>query len=504
MVDSYRKTLVLIFGALSVFFAWVAVLREVGEAAPTISVKDLPETVSWHSKIGEQAAREDRLILFIIGDSVPIPDDNPSILALLRKRFIVADMEPAAYPGDYAVLQKIFEAGGAKGALTAAILTPKLTPIAMTSRSRSSTTPNSFPVKMAVYNSLNIYTKNRSQIYRNTYLILDKINSRSHSDMFSRNMLLTAPILLSKIAQDPLDYVRALNMAKNGGDLAILSESARTLFRMHRYGDQFWELRGMSLQAAETLLSRYSDNPPCDCIKPLVAISVAEAALCHIGPGFGESALKISDEILETFDPSRGLFFEHESYPIAQNALAVSALCYAYRISRNSRYMKTADACLQNLRDIFANNAHLPALAFRMSQASSKEYAFLARAFLDFYAVSGDNAALENSQKVLAKMTRLYSSTSHFSLYDNSTQSGLSSFARTFDVADGKELPSSTGIAAQVFADLGRIKKSREYSERTRKILAENLALKPLENVFKPSIKLAALPNPILADAFRE
>ncbi len=479
-------------------FAWVALLRYF--QIPSILGDDSTEIeiLDWCGDIEQRARKDDKLVFFFLDDLLAIPND-PELKSTLNEYFLVVRLDSKAYPSDSKILHKIFTASATNGTLKAGILSPTLNPIVLTSKDFYDNSKNN-SLKAVLYSSLDFYKNNRNEIYKSATYLKDNLNLIKEKDRIASSQICFDNITLVQLAGNQLDLRKVFSdYLKANASIALLTENARLLYRstssvLVRCIDNISDTNTLSFLAYKLYSNLTKDNE-----RPLIVRAFAEAAICVNNKQAKTLSIKSAAMLLEDFNAEDKLFFESQNYPVDANSVAISALCYVYKLSNNKLYLNVAKICADRLYTIFKANRILPELAVpKNSEAQANTYAFLARALMDLYILTKDEIYLSQTNEVLQKLDRFYLSEYKFLYYDNSKSSPLAKVTRIFDIIDSDNFPSATGTVAQIYADFNALKIPTPTGFKLEEFVSEHLSIMPMNNLSKPTIKLVMFRNPLL------
>ncbi len=484
-----RKSLVIAFGALSLFFAVVAVLRHFEQSGSTSS--DVSTyAVEWTADFRNTAEKAGKpVFLFMCADMRALK--NPEALKILRKYYTVARMNVSANPADYAVLKSVYKLGGARGEPKAAILTPELVPIVIASKFPESDTAGmpALPTTLAACAKL---CKTSAEQFRKTGKRIEAKLSDDASNAPDLPKILSDGTLAMHSVWSVSEIVWLMRNSKSSEiPNALLCENARLSFAMFARSPRVTN-RAIAFKAAYEIVRRLQTDKR---ENPLFLRALASAAMVLGDRKLTATAVAIADEILKKKGKD-GLFFERMHYPVSENALMASALCYVYKASGQDRFLEAAKACMDTLTKSMSESPK--ALAFENSQASLEEVAFCARACADIYILNREDRFRLNTTAFLNMAYENFYHDGAFRL--NSNSSPLARLARPPANKDSN-MPSAEGVIAQLESDRRNLKLLDEplftfnVSEKISELSARNLSISPFENLGKASLRLALMPN---------
>lgn len=483
-MDKWRRRLAFFFGTLSVFFAGVALLRhwQNTDCSTTTSSK----ITNWNKNLENTARQIDRAVLVIRTDS----NLSQKLESEISEKYLVVKLNPSAWPADTQVLNLILSDAAKKRGIPEstfkfAILSPRLTPILLSSKEIDSKELNSLLKNFAegYYNNRNkIISISRKNITPQKIEKYSQYNSQT-SDIFISNInamklrvfmhtpkSITIPTATLTENARLLAKILKINLHNRNATIALSSAMNHIYIRLMNEGNLEKEL--------------------------LLARALADAGQLTknitINTKVEEILKKLSD--LQRND---GLYsYKNKEPEMLTNILASSFILYASKLFENqNEILGLAQRNALTLAKILDKDGVLPALpaSNQESQASALEYAELAKLFADLFETTKKEIYAHLCAKSLSQMNRYFSSPNSL-WYLNSKNSALVRMNRPIILTDTK-LPSHIGVAACAIMKMRKfdpnfakhhfpsIKGLISYTNVIPKQFSENCA----------SIKLAAL-----------
>ena len=488
-MEFLRKTLVVVFGILSLFFAVVAVLKHVAQSGDKGS-ETSAYIIDWNSDFRDTAKKASRPVFLLMTPDTRMLQD-PEVSDILKNHYTVARMNTEAYPADYELLKSIYHLGGARGEPKAAILTPSLIPIIIASKLPYTDTTHMPALPSALIGFAKLCKDGDHQFLATAKRIGEKL-SDEHSmvpfvpEIFSENEFGVYSVW--SVAE-----IIWLMRTSKSADIpdAVLCENARLAFAIFARNPRATN-RAIAYKAAYEILRRLQEDKSDN---PLYLRALASAATVLGDKNLCAAAVSVADKILKNRN-SEGLFFEKKRFPISENALMASALCHVYKASGQIRFLEAARLCADTLTKAMAESPK--ALAFESSQASLGDVAYCARACADIYILTRDERFRRNT---IAFVNMAYNNFYNDGIFrNNSNSSPLSHLARPLANKDSF-LPSPDGVMAQIESDKRNLNILNEpfstfkISDKLSELSARNLSVSPFENLSKASLRLAFMPN---------
>jgi len=505
-VEFFRKVLIFVFALLSLFFAWVAVLRYFNGDAQDESLQNQTDIhiAQWNPKLEYDMRRGDKLLFFIVDRMMHTPKD-PEVKDILNRYYTTVELNPRAFPADFKVLQDIFSMGGGYGDLQAGILTPRMTPILITSNFPKHDTHNMPSLKTALISSLYLYRNNKPEIYATANIMRDRLLMRYRRESrFAPFPLFPKPDGGPGMCREDIDLIAFFRYPNfPAARTALLTENARLAFETAASPACMNNMKEISKFARAELYKR-ADGLRSPHEKALIMRALAHGYFYEKSEFSKIRIEAIAEDIIASYwDPNRELFLRDRQFPISQNALLISALCYASRATGEKKYIETAKKAALSLKEVAENADLLPSMADEYSQASSEEYAMLMRAFTDMYLCGEGDEFLEAAEALLQKFDRQYGSKDLDFWFDNAYISALSNLVRPVDPED-ECMPSSIGTAAQTLCDIAAIRNDPNLIERGKRVFFANLSMRPYSNMVRPSVKLSLFNSPLMQDGLKQ
>lgn len=441
-MEKWRRFLVFLFGALSLFFAAIAISQHFEKSGS----KSPPQEIlrgQWGKNIEAEARRADKPILLVrVPDKLNLVNSGNPIL----NEFLKVEFNAAAWPADAKIFDSIISNaairnGGKACEFSIAVLSPRLSPLFLGTK-----TIKDSPKKLGAFLSTiaREYAENRNRI-------LD-LGRKSVPEFPVKSKLPAAPYiskLLFLNSESMGLYVMMRNPKSISLPAAVLSENARLAMRIASTDIRYQRARAAALAATDIIYLRLKQNPEFS-EKVLLARALAESGLFNANKTVSATVRKIADSLLP-LQGSEGLFSESgKSAELLPNILAASFLLRAYNLhSSDKELFESAKRCADKLEEILRRRGEMPALPLEKedSQASALEYAELANLFADFHRITSDEKYLNVAAATLDEMNAYYSSPNGL-WYLNSKNSALANFARPMLLTDSN-MPSHIGVAAQ-------------------------------------------------------
>lgn len=268
--------------------------------------------------------------------------------------------------------------------------------------------------------------------------------------------------------------------------LDVGAEGALALFeaRQSMDGMTMWLRRRRDGDGAFFLYAHTTDGRVVDKEKNLGQNASMLAALALAGQkndDIGEAGLALGDVLLTAFaqnalfcagfagfETAHGISRDHSVY-VGWNALTISGLVSLFKTTEIERFQeaafKTIDAVMQQSArsDGFFHHA--------LDQETTlllEDQAFMARAALDVYDISGQAKYLQVARRLADGMLL------HFADDSGMLRDRKEPTNPVYPVED-RWVPSANGVAAQVFVRLSRIETQKKYQEAAHRILTASL-----------------------------
>lgn len=289
-----------------------------------------------------------------------------------------------------------------------------------------------------------------------------------------RPQLAPSTVLLERML-DSLDIATT-----RGTDVG--AEGVLALFeaRQKTSGILLWLNTRRDTDGAFFLFAHTSDGHVVDREKHLGVNASMLTALAKVGqthPKMGIAGVALGDVLLQSFrvdtlfcagfaafETSEGVPRDPAVYA-GWNALTVSGLAALYRFNQAPRFREAAVLTIEAIQDKFANQAEMyDHFEGQTSGALLQDQAFMARAALDVYEITGESKYLQLAHGLADGML------AHFGDVSGGLRDRVVTDDPVFDVHD-HWLPSGSGVAAQVFVRVWQLTGDKKYQEVARRLL---------------------------------
>lgn len=435
--------LVCLFGALSVLFGAYAAWRYYKPKA-----RMEPHDVYWGADLLEKARMSNKLIFFTI-EGRDFPEFSDEAKAILNKFYICATLSPKKYFADNLVLSNIFKNSGSEGKFSLGILSPQGRPLFLASDfSRDKNSP--FYDAACLMGAVNAYEKYKG----------DLLLKRQISSSFIIKLSEFPNLFLSRSADSSFANMNMFLRRKDWKDAtALLSENARLAARLANFSPTALEV---ATSAYGSILSEIKNEDRFSS-KLLLARALSEYALLMIVPSAKHNFLKVADDILKN-QKSDGLFYEKSAATLLDNALAMSIMARAYKISGDEKYKNAAVKNSYAIRLILGRKNTPPGILNSLenpdentSEANGLACALLVRGWIDAYFATGEEKYLGFATSMFKKFDKMFSDKSEGNWYVNMPCSILASSYRLKNFSDDL-YPSGNGEGAQILSDFCYLK----------------------------------------------
>ena len=435
--------LVCLFGALSVLFGAYAAWRY---CKPKACIEH--QDVYWGADLLEKARMSNQLIFFTI-EGRDFPKFSDEAKAVLNKFYMCATLSPKKYFADNQVLSNIFKNSGSEGKFSLGILSPQGRPLFLASGfSRDKNSP--FYDAACLMGALNAYEK-----YKGDLLLKRQISSR-----FIIKLSEFPNLFLSRSADSSVANMNVfLNRKDWKNATALLSENARLAARLANFFPTALEV---ATSAYGSILSEIKNEDRFSS-KLLLARALSEYALLMIVPSAKHNFLKFADDILKN-QKSDGLFYEKSVATLLDNALAMSIMARAYKISRDKKYKDAAVRNSYAIRLILGRKNTLPGILNSLenpvenpSEANGLACALLVRGWIDAHFATGEEKYLGFAMSMFKKFDKIFSDKNEGNWYVNMPNSIFASSYRLKNFSDDL-YPSGNGEGSQILSDLCYLK----------------------------------------------
>jgi uncharacterized protein YyaL (SSP411 family) len=172
------------------------------------------------------------------------------------------------------------------------------------------------------------------------------------------------------------------------------------------------------------------------------------------------------------------------------NALLVSAYAHLFTATGEEEYLKKGENLLKFLNKNLVSNSNQK--VFRNITNSTigeegvlKDYAFLAKANLDFYHISFDKKYLQKAAGITQWVNNFFSDDAGLFYFDSSNRKEENIFKRT-DLSD-EEMPSGNAVMAEVLLMLANLLGNEKYRQRSEAMVMKIKAMSTSSPLNYPS-----------------
>lgn len=424
------------FGALSVFFGVYSVWCNF---KPKASVEE--QSVNWGADLLQKARMSNRLIFFT-KEGRDIPEFSEEAKAILNNFYICATLSKKKYFADNHILSNIFKYSGSEGNFSLGILSPQGRPLFLASDfSKNKNSP--FYDAACLMGAVNAYQKFKNDISLKRQISLSFVIKLSEFPN----------LFLSRNVNSEIANLNVFFKAKNWDDkTALLSENARLVARLAKSTPLAFDV---ATSAYTSLISELKSEYRFSS-RLLLARAISEFALLLLVPSAQQNFLIFADDLLKS-QKNDGLFYEKSVATLLDNALAMSILARAYKLSKDEKYKRALVKNSYTIRLIIGRKNTPPGILNSFENTSSSEAngsacALLIRGWLDAYFATGEEKYLGFARHRFDKFNEMFSDREEGNWYVNMTNSIFASSYRLKNFSDDL-FPSSNGECAQILSD---------------------------------------------------
>ena len=182
--------------------------------------------------------------------------------------------------------------------------------------------------------------------------------------------------------------------------------------------------------------------------------------------------LAVAVERLRTYRENRVKPFLDRKIITAWNALMITALTDAARITGDKSYLGAAERAARHIWDRHLSGDGLSRIEFEgklSGLGKLRDYAYFLQALLDLYDETGDDLWLERGEKIASMLLNRFWDIRQGGFYSTSVQDTAGLIVRPKDMFD-RALPSGNSVAAQSLARLYRRTGNQTYSSRAQQV----------------------------------
>ncbi len=426
------------FGALSAIFGVYSIWCH---DKPKETVEE--QNVIWGADLLEKARLANKLIFFTV-EGRETPELSKEAQAILDNFYIRATLSQKKYFADKHILSNIFKHSGLKGEFTLGILSPQGRPLFLASDfSRNKNSP--FYDAACLMGAVNAYQKYKE----------DLALKRQISSNFVIRLSEYPNLFISRNVNSELANLSIFFKAKNWDDkTALLTENARLVARLAKSTPLAFDVAS---SAYSSLISEVKKEDRFTS-RLLLARAISEFAFLMLVPSASRNFLVLANDTLKN-QKNDGLFYDKGTASLMDNALAMSIMARAYKLTGDEKFKKALVKNSYAMRLILGRKNTPPGIlnSFDASSENSSEAnglacALLVRGWLDAYFALGDDKYLAFSRQVFDKFNKMFSDKEEGNWYVNMSNSILASSYRLKNFSDDL-YPSSNGECAQVLSD---------------------------------------------------
>jgi len=475
-VHKLRKILALFFGALSIFFAGIAVHKHFTLKDTTIDSQNLHD---WGHELETQARQQDKLIFFFVNpesfEKTKLLDDN----------FLMSHLDKNAFPADFRAIAFIYGNAGQSEKIAYGILTPKMFPLLVSAKLPEQDSPRSPSLATVLKASLKLHQNER-----------EKLNLiANQSQIENKEAPVFVPLNTNNLAENAELFQFFATRNLESVPSAIVSENAKLLFRKckTKYRDNF-AINALPLAVRHLVAGINSENSDFT-RKILFAQALAECAILLKE----KNALAASENFakhLYSIQREDGAFEDNNLVFLSQNALILSLLSLNYKILPNERSLESLTKCENFVHKNFLSKRVLPAMLSKKSESGATEYGILSCAYFDMFLILKDEDYFKKSLFLISKLNDNFLDES--GLYkEMAKDSVLAKYVKLYSNKDNI-LPSASGSVSQVLANMQTIKPNEKQAKTLALMQTKHKANNIFNSLDKASIKLSSYTCPLI------
>ena len=292
------------------------------------------------------------------------------------------------------------------------------------------------------------------------------------AELFTKASSLTGDPFMEQTARSTLDYVLADLTAPQGGFYSTRDADSAE----HKGGNA--KEGTFYVWTPEQLTALLGKADAEFMVATLGSINEGEFAgkiILHRDVDFDKAARQRFERVLKKLHTERQKrIAPHRDTKIiaSWNGLMISAFAIAGQHFSDQRYAtaatKAAEFIWSNMRD---KNGNLLRNFFENKAgiiSTLPDYAFVARAFIDTYDLTGNEKWLQRAEQMAAKLDSIFKDKAIGDYFFTASKQGYARIKLRGDTA----LPSGNGVALEVFEKLSRRSLDPKYSRRTEAIIA--------------------------------
>jgi len=477
-VHKLRKILAFFFGALSIFFAGIAVHKHFALKNDPLHPENLRE---WGNDITSQARKQDKLIFFFI-DAEKFENSD-----FLKHNFLITHLDKNAYPADFRAVACIYGKQERTEKIAYGILTPRMFPLLVSAKLPEQDSPQNPSLKTVLYSAVKLYQNERKK--------LNLLSNKSKIE--NKDTPIFASLTSNNLAENAELFQFFATHNLKSIPSAIVSENAKLLFRKCKtnYKDNF-AINALPL-AVRHLISGIDSESSDFTRKILFAQALAECAILLKE----KDALEVSENFakhLYSIQRQDGGFEDSEKKIIllSQNALILRFLNLNYKILPNERTLESIKKCEKFVHANFLSKRGLPAMLEKKSESGATEYGILSCTYFDMFLTLDDKDYLKKSLFLVAKLNENFLDES--GLYkEMSKDSVFAKYVNLYSIKDNI-LPSASGSVAQILANMQSINPNEKQAKTLESIQSVFKTKSGFSSLDKASLKLSAYTSPLV------